>query len=140
MPGLCRWDLLDRNGLCARSILVPGYFLLLRRMAQCIGKVLGPRVRGYELRSHLHCSLGFLILASLSCLGVLIFKIADFLSSSPFGADLKSKHSAACDFTLQTVITTQRCDCSDSFISKVSSSFTFYALHVSEIWPPREKT
>ncbi|KAJ8792558.1 hypothetical protein J1605_019777 [Eschrichtius robustus] len=55
--------------------------------------------------------------------------IADFLSCSPFGADVKSKHSAACDFTLQTVITTQRCACSDSFISKVSSNFTFHNLH-----------
>ena len=41
--------LLDRNRLCAGSILVPGYFLLLIHMAWCIGKVLGPGVRAVDL-------------------------------------------------------------------------------------------
>lgn len=49
----------------AKSILVPGYFVLLRRVAHCIGKVLGSGVRRSELQSWLHCLLDFLILASL---------------------------------------------------------------------------
>lgn len=63
--GLCGWDLLDRNGLCQKRF-VPGYFVLLRCVAQCIGKILGSGVRSFELQSRLHCILVFLILAYLS--------------------------------------------------------------------------
>ena len=49
MPSLCGGSLLDRNRLCARSVLVPGYFLLLIHMAWYIGKVLGHGIRAVVL-------------------------------------------------------------------------------------------
>ena len=48
MPGLCGGSLLDKKRLYARSVLVPGYFLLLTHMAWCIGKVLGPGIRAVK--------------------------------------------------------------------------------------------
>lgn len=59
-------DPLGRNRLWAGSALLLECLLLLRRMAQCIGKVLGSGVRRSELQSCLHCLLDFSILAYLS--------------------------------------------------------------------------